>query len=368
MKILEIISDTNIGGAGILLFNRLSCTNLKKYQTAVVLPRGSALYERFTGLGVRCIEVECKGDISFDVCSIKKYMNIIKRELPDIINTHGVLSARIAAYCLRVPVKICTRHCVFPITAKEKMLGKLNNMLSDWFIAVAYSAKANLMQMGIERDKISVIINGAEALKVLDSKQRACIRQSLNIDKNTIVLSFCARLEVCKGHEYFLETLKRLCDDGVDVVALLIGDGSQRKKLRALCKKYKIESRVIFCGFVSDISPLMNIADININCSVGTETSSLALSEGMSLGLPAVVSDYGGNPYMIKHGENGFVCRQRDSLQMAEYIKILINDRKLYEKMSCRARARFDSELNAAAMTEKTNRLYDELYRHRAKC
>ena len=113
----------------------------------------------------------------------------------------------------------------------------------------------------------------------------------------------------------------------------------------------------------------MNIVDINVNCSTGTETSSLALSEGMSLGIPSVVSDYGGNPYMVCHGINGFVCPQGEYLKMAEYIKLLIDDKKLYLNMSLEALRRFENELNAQAMTKETNRLYDVLYKahHRAK-
>ena len=106
----------------------------------------------------------------------------------------------------------------------------------------------------------------------------------------------------------------------------------------------------------------MNIAHININCSVGTETSSLALSEGMSIGLPAVVSDYGGNAYMVHDGINGFVCPCYDHITMAGRIQTLISNKRLYEYMSAEAYSRFCCELNAEAMTKKTNKLYDKLY------
>jgi glycosyltransferase involved in cell wall biosynthesis len=106
----------------------------------------------------------------------------------------------------------------------------------------------------------------------------------------------------------------------------------------------------------------MNIVDIGINCSTGTETSSLALSEGMSLGVVSVVSDYGGNPYMIEHGVNGLVCPQGDSAKMAGFIELLMDDKELYAQMSRNARARFERELNALSMTRKTNQLYDRLY------
>jgi len=176
-----------------------------------------------------------------------------------------------------------------------------------------------VVEMGIDTQKISVIINGSCALRKIDDKEKKVLRTKLGISDKTAVLVFCARLEKCKGHEWFMNAVKCLCDKNVDFKALIVGDGSQREALIKLCRKLGVFDKVIFCGFSNDVAPFMNIADININCSIGTETSSLSLSEGMSLGLPAVVSDYGGNPYMVRHGVNGFVCTQGDYLKMSEY-------------------------------------------------
>lgn len=363
MKIIEAISDTNIGGAGVLLINRLSNTDLNKYPTLVVVPRGSALCQRLEAIGVDYVEADCDGDISFDLKAIKIYKRIFKENTPDIINCHGCLSARIAAKMCRVPIKICTRHCVFPVKKRDRAWGFFNNYISDSFIAVAYAAKGNLLELGIDEEKINVIINGSRALRKIDADEKKRLKQDLNIDESTTVIGLSARLEKCKGHEWFLQSVKILSKHGMNFKVLLLGDGTQRQRIEELCCELGINERVIFCGFVEDVSPFMNIVDININCSIGTETSSLALSEGMSLGIPAVVSDYGGNPYMIKHGENGFVCKCFDSSEMAEYIERLANDRDLYAQMSKKAYQRFCTELNAEAMTKKTNQLYDKLWR-----
>ena len=106
----------------------------------------------------------------------------------------------------------------------------------------------------------------------------------------------------------------------------------------------------------------MNIADINVNCSIGTETSSLALSEGMSIGVPCVVSDYGGNPYMVRDGENGYVYRAGDSEDLAAKIE-KIKDGQDYDRLSKNCKSRFERELNALSMSEKTQRLYLDLLR-----
>ena len=229
MKVIEIISDTNIGGAGILLINRLSCTDTDRYETLVLIPCGSMLEKRLIDIGIDCIPVSCKGDRSLECRAVKEYIKIFKRVKPDIINCHGALSARIAAKICKIPVKICTRHCVFPIKKRDALFGIFNNMLSDWFIAVADAAEENLIELGIKKNKISVIINGAMELKKISSEEKARLKKDLNISEKSLVLGFCARLEWCKGHEWFFDTVRILSKDGVDFKVLLIGDGSLKK-------------------------------------------------------------------------------------------------------------------------------------------
>lgn len=361
MKIIEVISDTNIGGAGILLINRLEYTDMNRYPTAVCLPRQSKLIPRLEEIGVECISTDAAPDRSWSACDINKFKRIFDREKPTIVNCHGSLSARIAAKFSGVPVKICTRHCVYPLSGFEKVAGKMNSFLSDAFIAVAHSAKENLTAMGVNDKKIHVIINGAKALNVINENEKQALRARLGIKKEDFVLSMCARLEPCKGHKTLFDAVKILKKKSVDCVALIIGDGTQRNFYEKYCEENGLTKNIIFVGFVDDVYRYMNISDLNINCSIGTETSSLALSEGMSIGLPAVVSNYGGNPYMIRDGVNGFVFRCGDSEQLSQRILHLIKNGDELRKMSAEARHRYDSELNAEAMTKKTNRLYDEL-------
>ena len=58
MKILEIISDTNIGGAGRVLIERLEKSSLDGYDFAVLLPKGSALKERIEAINVSVFEFD----------------------------------------------------------------------------------------------------------------------------------------------------------------------------------------------------------------------------------------------------------------------------------------------------------------------
>ena len=43
IRVLNIISDTNIGGAGRVILNYLSYADRSQYETMVAIPRGSML-------------------------------------------------------------------------------------------------------------------------------------------------------------------------------------------------------------------------------------------------------------------------------------------------------------------------------------
>ena len=367
MKVIEAISDTNIGGAGRLLLTRLLKSDRNNVDTTVVLPAGSMLKEKVEGIGISLREIEGCFDKSFDVGAIFKLMRIIRDIEPDIVNCHGCMSARIAAFLCRVPVRIYTRHCAYPtprylnVPFTRWIVGMLGARISTNAIAVAEVAKGDLISTGFPSERIKVIINGVEGLKKYSDEERYRARRELGVD-GSFVVGICARLEACKGHESFLRAARILIKDSGAYRFIVVGGGSLEDELKEFARNLGIADKVIFTGFSDDIEKYFNCFDLNVNCSVGTETSSLALSEGMSIGLPAVASSYGGNPYMIKHGENGFIYPVGDFYSLAQMIRRIAEDRELYERMSRAAYERYASELNSKKMTAETEAYYRELY------
>ncbi len=372
MRVVEVITDSNIGGAGVLLTTRLKHTDPSKFQTSVILPKGSALAPRIKALGIEVLTVSHGADRSLDPLSIGEYVTHLRRICPDLVNCHGAFSARIAARLCRVPCVIYTRHCAYPVPSWQRrfpgkyLIGSTQNFLADGVIAVAEAAKANLLDMGVSEPKIRVIINGVEGILQKSEEEKREIRQSLGIPEDAFVVGICARLEACKGHEDLLECASLLVGKSKQYRFLIIGDGTRRQALEEYAHRLGISDFVIFTGFRSDVSPYYNVMDLNVNCSRGTETSSLALSEGMSLGIPAVASDYGGNPYMVREGENGLLYPVGKSCLLAERIRRIADDPILYRILSAGARNRFEEELNALRMTKETERLYEAFGRERS--
>ncbi|MDO5396785.1 MAG: glycosyltransferase family 4 protein [bacterium] len=365
-KIIEVSSDTNIGGAGKCLLTLLANFDYSKFQVKVILPKNSLLKPHIEAMNIEVIEVDGIADKSFDVKAISELKKIFKAEKPELVHTHASMSARIAARQAGAKV-VYTRHSVFPPSKKlsvgpgKLINGAINNYLADGIIAVAEAAKENLTDTGISEKKIRVILNGVDGLKPANEFEKLALRKRFGVKIGEKVISIVARLEDIKGHEYFIEAAKELLDKGIKARFFIAGTGSYEETLKHKVSDMGLGESVIFTGFIKDVDKLMSITDIQVNASYGTEATSLALLEGMSIGIPAVVSDFGGNPGVIKNNVNGFVVPKQNSRALVEGIEKLLIDSVLYKKMKAAAVEVFNETFTAQAMTKNTENYYMEL-------
>ncbi len=368
IKVLNVLTDTNIGGAGRLLVNYLHNFDRNEFDVKVVLPKNSQLKPCVENEGWEVLEMNGGADKSFDKVAYGDICKIIRDWKPDIVHTHSSFSGKLAAFMCGVPCRFYTRHCAFPQSKKlttfpgKQLNGFVNNTLATDIVAVAKAAAENLTDTGVSPKKITVIINGVEKMRKTTETENAELKKSLGIGENTFVCGISARLEEYKGHRYLLESAKIVAEKHPDTVFLIIGGGTEEENLRKRAVELGISDKVIFTGFVNDVAPYYNIMHLNLNCSIGTETSSLALSEGMSLSVPAVATTYGGNPYMITDGVNGFLVPERDPQKMAEKICEIIDSPSLLDKLSNGAYEMYEKKFTAAAMTRQLEELYRTSY------
>ena len=339
IKAINVISDTNIGGAGKCVLTFLKYYDKSKIDLTVVVPKGSLLTEEIKKLGGNCVEIDGIADKSLGKDGINNLKKLFRELRPDIVHSHGCMSARIAARLCGGCKIVYTRHSVFePSPRISKGVGKVingivNNATADKIIAVAEAAKDNLTDTGISASKIIVIQNGVEPLEKLDSDQRLKLRANYNVAEDEMLLGIVARLNEVKGHVYILEALRKLRDEGFKVKLLIAGTGDYEPQIRERARELGVVHDVIMAGFIDDVTGIMNILDANMNASFGTEATSLSLLEGMSIGLPAIVSDFGGNPGVVSHGENGLMFRTRDAEDMYEKLRMYLSDEALRQKL-----------------------------------
>ena len=364
IRVLNIISDTNIGGAGRVILNYLNYTDKSRFETLVAVPRGSLLKEPLEQAGAKVYEVDGMADRSYHKDDVKLLKELIRRVKPDLVHTHGSFSGRIAARRCHVPV-VYSRHSAFPVPAKLKhppgrWVNKLvNEHYADRIIAVSPATRDNLTDGGISPKKITVVMNGVAPVERASPQDRAALRESLGIPEDTVVFGILARIEDYKGHLYLVEAARVLKDRGITGFRVLIaGTGSFEREVARAVKEMGVEDVVEMLGFRSDVARLLSALDVQLNASYGTEATSLALLEGMSLGLPTVASDYGGNPWVIENGKEGFLFPSQNADALADAMERLILDPELRQAMGRRALERYQREFTGEVFARNTEKIY----------
>lgn len=365
IKILHVISDTGIGGAGVHLCNLLTCADRSRFDLTVALPEGSALSPRITALDVPVAELHRGADNSADLRAIPELISLIRRVRPHILHTHSALYARIAGRLCRVPVAVNTRHCAdmneHPSWGTRVATKHLEHLLDTHTIATAHYVKDILIKRGVPQKSITVIHNGSIPQASLSTEEKRKLRSNLGIGDSLFTVGMVARLAEGKGHETLLRAARLCLDENPDFCFLIVGDGEKKGMLIQTAQALGIEEQVRFLGFRTDVGRIMNLLDVNVNCSQSSETSSLSLSEGMSVGAVPVVTNCGGNPFMAGFGKNGIVFPVDDARALADAILVLARDRSRLAALSTACRIRFAKEFTAAAMTARTEALYQTL-------
>ncbi len=363
-----VISDTNIGGAGKWIAEYFRYADHTRFTVKAVIPRGSLLKELYEKVNLPVIECDGIADTSFHPRGVKHLHRIFRREKPHIVHAHGTMSARVAASLPFSGVKkiVYTRHSVFEpegffTTFPGKVLNRiLTACTSHRILSVCEAAKKNLTDTGIPADKISVVYNGVDAITPPTPSQKEEARHSFGILENEIVCSISARLNPVKGHACLIEAIHQMnsCEG---MKFLIAGTGSEEESLKQQVRDYQLEDKVIFTGFLSDVSGLLYATDVLLNCSYGTEACSLAILEAFSLGIPCVASTYGGNPELVKHGQNGWLFPTQDVKALKQTLELVKQNPRLISEYGDAARKTYETGFTVQIMAKNIEKVYEEL-------
>lgn len=143
---------------------------------------------------------------------------------------------------------------------------------------------------------------------------------------------FTGRLIQRKGVEYLIRALPLILAQR-PVILQITGDGDRRQDLEQLARSLGLGEAVEFLGFVSNqrLDQLYAGCSVYANPSVvddrgDTEGLGVGLIEALAHGRPAVASDVGGIPDVIKHRQTGLLVPAKDERALAQSILELLND------------------------------------------
>ena len=213
----------------------------------------------------------------------------------------------------------------------------LYNTVPHKIIAVSDSVRDYLVSMKVNPTKLDVILNGVDYQGLQGKYEvKPC--------ENKLCLGVLGRLEKVKGLDVLLNALSVINAER-EWSLVVVGEGSCRKELENQAKRLKIAEKVRFLGMQSE--PLKYLVNCSAICIPSyREGLPLALLECMSIGLPAVVSDVGYLPKIVKSGINGLTCKPGSVESLVRVLRHLAsldtNKWKLFSKQARASASRYD--------------------------
>jgi glycosyltransferase involved in cell wall biosynthesis len=136
-------------------------------------------------------------------------------------------------------------------------------------------------------------------------------------------------------------------------------DTPYAQDLRNLPHRLGIDKQVTFIGKTETPLELIRHCEIGVLTSE-TEGLSNAIMEYMACGLPVVCSDAGGNPELVRHGENGYLFSAGDTIQLTTHlIDLCLNpDKRAAMGQAGRQRA---ADFSVGAIVDSYVQLYTEI-------
>lgn len=314
MKILHVLNSNKYSGAENVVINIIK--NLSEdVECFYVSPEGTIR---------EVLENEKINYIPIKKLSIKEINKIIKKYNPDVIHAHDF---RASIICSRVKFKgkLISQIHQTPTFLKtwniksilyywstkryKKIIGVTDAILNNCIFSKKMIQKFVTIYNCIDKDKI---INDA-------------LKEQI---KETYDLAFIGRLESVKNPMRFLQIVKNIKDDGMNITAIMIGDGT----LMDDCKKYiyanNLEKNVKMNGFAKNPFPILNKTKIMVSTSIW-EGIPMAILECGALSKPILNNGVGGLEEIFSEMKN-MICKT--DYEYKEKIKTLLNNSDVYRE------------------------------------
>lgn len=235
------------------------------------------------------------------------------------------------------------------------------NTRSDCFRAMSRSAETRLVKENVRKENIFIIPPAINSEKF--SPGNSELKERLNLQNKKIIL-FVGRFIRQKGIIELILSMKIIAKKQKDAVLLMVGDGPLRQAIINLSKKLGLEKSVYLYGPVDydDMPSVYRSGDVlvlpSITTKTWTEQFGYVLVEAMASGIPVVASSCGAIPEVVRNGENGFLVRPGNPVELSEKIVQLLKDDSLREKLGKKGRLTVESRYSLKNVVPKLKNLY----------
>lgn len=362
MKVLHIIGDRDIGGAGRYLLTLVTQPAFRAFEVIVACPEGPLAGE-LKKAGVQVLHFE-GADLSFSIPLVFRLYRLIRMVRPDLVHTHASLAGRLAARLSGVRALVYTKHglasseeAFVQVRGRRRLANALaSRLLSDRIIAISRAVERELAAQGADPRRITVVYNGVD----LDGPATGVSVRPAGIPEGDPLVGMVGRLSPEKGYRYFLEAAALVRPRKPGARFVIVGGGPERGEIADKVRELGLDGVLLMTGFRADVGEIMGALDVLVLASTA-EGLGLVILEAMAAGKPVVATRVGGIPEAVEDGVTGLLVPPGDPGAMAGAILALAADRARAAEMGRAGRKRVEEKFSGRAMAEETARIYREV-------
>ena len=234
---------------------------------------------------------------------------ILRRERFDLILVHTSLAAaltRMAVGGIRPrPRLVNVVHGYLfsdpPKGVKDRLLIACEKLLRNRTDAVAVMNETDreiAERRQLYREELFFLRGMGLPLRDLPTPDQT-LRRQFRIGEADFLMTFVGELSKRKNQRFLIEATDRLRREGFPVKLLLIGEGSERKKLEKTVKKQNLGDSVFLPGNREPVQPYLAVTDLYVSAS-RSEGLPFNLLEAMQCGLPIVAGRVRGQVDLLR--------------------------------------------------------------------
>jgi len=326
IKIVHILHSFDVGGIETLVLNLCNMMDKSKYEFHLITLTSDKL--RMVQQLSEDVEIHSLPFNHQELKTIKGLLNafyqlvkLLKIINTDIIHSHLtslplLFISTAIKYANVTSVHIRTLHTAGLFYENQNGLSNKRKLFAEkiamrlvktHLISVSNTVyRNNFFHFKDIAENITLIQNGIDLNKFNKNLYKHLTKQNFGIQEDNVLISYIARLDEGKNHDFLIEIWKDVLVKCPNVVLCFAGDGVYKERLQEKAKQMDLMNHIIFLGAINNVPELLSVSNFAVFPS-SYEGFGLVMIEKFAMGLPIIASDIKSFQDIATNNENAFL-------------------------------------------------------------
>ncbi|MBI5197018.1 MAG: glycosyltransferase family 4 protein [Nitrospirae bacterium] len=285
----------------------------------------------------------------------------VSRLAPDVVHTHDTYG--LMAKGLAVPRVFTIHGFIYGDTlVSGARFARLRSWIWRWVETRGWADQPHIISISpYVRERLSGIARGA--IHDIDNPIAEDFFDIVRCEERAIVFSAAA---VCprKNTLNLVKVVEQIVAQGGRIELRIAGpvtDPGYGERVQASIVRSGLDHHVKLLGRIDTEQVRAELARAAVFAIVSLEENSpMGIEEAMAAGVPVLTSNRCGMPYMVRHGETGFLVNPHDVTDVVRRLRRLLEDTSLRHAMGIKARAIARDRFHPHEVARRTRKVYLE--------